>query len=110
MYMAKYMHSHLGEEYTGTVSGVNNYGMYVKLESTVEGLVPMVNLEDDYYVYEEKAMRLIGQRTKKTYSVGDTVSVQVVRADETSRQIDFRISGGNNEREKYNNFRRDRKK
>ena len=110
MYMAKYMHSHLGEEYTGTVSGVNNYGMYVKLESTVEGLVPMVNLEDDYYVYEEKAMRLIGQRTKKTYSVGDTVSVQVVRADETSRQIDFRISGGNNERKKYSNVRRDRKK
>ena len=84
--------------------------MYVKLESTVEGLVPMVNLEDDYYVYEEKAMRLIGQRTKKTYSVGDTVSVQVVRADETSRQIDFRISGGNNERKKYSNVRRDRKK
>lgn len=110
MYMAKYMHSHLGEEYTGTVSGVSNYGMYVKLESTIEGLVPMANLEDDYYIYEEKTMRLIGQRTKKTYSVGDTVSVQVVRADETSRQIDFRISGGNNDEKKYSNSKRDRRK
>lgn len=110
MYMAKYMHAHLGEEYSGVVSGVNKYGMYVKLESTVEGLVPMVGLEDDYYIYDEKAMRLIGERTKKTYMVGDEVKVQVVRADETSRQIDFRISGGSYEKEKQCNVGRNRRK
>lgn len=110
MYMAKYMHAHLGEEYTGIVSGVNKYGMYVKLESTIEGLVPMVGLEDDYYIYDEKTMRLIGERTRKTYMVGDEVTVQVVRADETSRQIDFRISGGSYEKEKQHNIGRNRRK
>lgn len=110
MYMAKYMHAHLGEEYTGVVSGVNKYGMYVKLESTIEGLVPMIGLEDDYYIYDEKGMRLIGERTRKTYMVGDEVTVQVVRADETSRQIDFRISGGSYEKEKQHNIGRNRRK
>lgn len=94
LYMAKYMKNHLGEEYDGIVSGVNNYGMYVKLENTVEGLVHVTNLEDDYYVYEESKMRLIGERTRNTYCVGDKVRVQVIRADENSRQIDFRLCGG----------------
>jgi len=94
LYMAKYMKKHLGDEYDGIVSGVNNYGMYVKLDNTVEGLVHVTNLEDDYYIYEESKMRLIGERTKKTYSVGDKVRVQVIRADEQSRQIDFKLCGG----------------
>ncbi|MBR5227231.1 MAG: ribonuclease R [Clostridia bacterium] len=99
LYMAKYMKKHLGDEFEGVISGVNNYGFYVKLPSTVEGLVTMSSLEDDYYIYEEKNMRLIGQRTKKTYCVGDKVKVKVIRADDTNRQIDFLLIGGFNEKE-----------
>lgn len=97
LYMAKYMKKKLGEEYDGIVSGVNNYGIYVKLDNTVEGLVHVTNLYDDYYIYEENKMRLIGERTRKTYTVGDKVRIKVIRADESTRQIDFELCGGKNE-------------
>jgi len=104
LYMAKYMQKHLGDEFDGIISSVNNYGMYVKLASTVEGLVHVTSLYDDYYIYEENKMRLIGERTRKTYSVGDKVRVKVIKADENLRQIDFELCGGDNiERKKYSN-------
>lgn len=94
LYKAKYMKKHLGDVFTGVISSVTNFGIYVKLPNTVEGLVTMSNLKDDYYIYNEKAMQLTGERTGKKYSVGETIEVVVARADEVSRQIDFTINGG----------------
>ena len=96
IYMAKYMKKNLGNEYDGIVSGVSKYGMYVRLANTVEGLVTLSSMEDDYYEYQEKQMRLLGTRTGKVYSVGQKVRIVVVRADEYSRQIDFALVGGSN--------------
>jgi len=93
LYKAKYMKKHLGDEYDGIVSGITKFGMYVKLENTVEGLVTLVSLEDDYYIHDEKNMRLVGERTNKVYDIGKKVKVQVVRADEMMHQIDFIIVG-----------------
>ena len=67
--------------------------MYVKLENTVEGLVTLASLEDDYYIFDEKNMKLIGERTNKVYDIGKKVKVQVVRADEMMHQIDFIVVG-----------------
>lgn len=93
MYKAKYMKKHLGDEYEGVVSGITKFGMYVKLENTVEGLVSLVSLEDDYYIYDEKNMKLIGEHTGKIYDIGKKVKVQVVRADDKLHQIDFVLIG-----------------
>ena len=93
LYKAKYMKKHLGDEYEGIVSGVTKFGMYVKLENTVEGLVPFVSMQDDYYIHDEKNMRLIGERTNKIYDIGKKVKIQVVRVDEKLHQIDFELIG-----------------
>ncbi len=93
MYKSKYMKKHLGDEYEGIISGITKFGMYVKLENTVEGLVSLVSLEDDYYIHDEKNMRLIGERTNKVYDIGKRVKVQVVRADDKLHQIDFILIG-----------------
>ena len=91
LYKAKYMKKHLGDVYEGMVSGITKFGMYVKLENTVEGLVTLTSLSDDYYIHDEKNMRLIGERTNKVYDIGTKVLVQVVRADDKLHQIDFEL-------------------
>lgn len=91
VYKAKYMKKHLGDIYEGMVSGITKFGMYVKLENTVEGLVTLASLPDDYYIHDEKNMRLIGERTNKVYDIGTKVMVQVVRADDKLHQIDFEL-------------------
>ncbi|MDI6711521.1 MAG: ribonuclease R [Thermoanaerobacterales bacterium] len=86
---AAYMQDKIGQVFPGIISGVTPFGMFVELENTVEGLVSMTNLTDDYYTYEEKGYRLVGQRTGKVYRLGDEVAVRVLRASVESRQIDF---------------------
>ena len=92
--MAKYMKKHLGDEYEGVISSVTNFGIYVKLDNTIEGLVTMSNLDDDYYIYHEKEMTLIGERTGKKYEIGNKVKVIVARSDERTHQIDFCLKRG----------------
>jgi ribonuclease R len=94
LFMAKYMKKHLGDEYEGVISSVTGFGIYVKLDNTIEGLVTMSNLDDDYYIYHEKEMVLIGERTGKKYEIGQKVKVIVARADEHTKQIDFCLSRG----------------
>lgn len=86
---AEFMLDKVGMEFDGIISGVTNYGLYVQLENTVEGLVRITTLEDDYYIYNEKHYCLIGERTRKLYRLGDAVRVKVVRVDLASREIDF---------------------
>jgi len=85
----EYMTQHVGESFEGIVSNVTSFGMFVELENTVEGLVRMSDLDDDFYVYNEKQYALVGERTRKVYKIGDVVRVKAARADVAARQIDF---------------------
>lgn len=87
--MAEYMAERIGEEYNGIISGVTSWGVYVELNNTVEGMVPLNEIEDDFYEYEEDKMRVVGKKTGKIYRLGDEVRVQVLRADTQARTVDF---------------------
>ena len=86
---AEYMADKIGMEYEGIISGVTRFGIYVQLPNTVEGLVRISSIEDDYYVYNEKHYCLIGERTRKIYRLGDIVKVWVVDVNIAERNIDF---------------------
>lgn len=88
---AEYMESKLGEEYEGIVSAITSFGMFVELENTVEGLIRFEKLGDEYYIYDEDRKRLIGEKTNKTYKIGDKVKIRVASANKLLRQIDFEI-------------------
>jgi len=89
-YRARFMKDKLGEEYEGIISGVAAFGFFVELKDIfVEGLVRMTSLHDDYYQYHEKKYCLIGERTHKTFTIGDEVRVRVDRVDVERRHIDF---------------------
>jgi len=88
----EYMKRHLGDVFHAIISGVTNFGMFVEIaDLLVEGLIRMRDLEDDYYVYDEKHYSLIGRRTKKRYRLGDKVTVKVIRVDPEERQLDFAL-------------------
>lgn len=94
MYKAKYMSKNMFKEFVGTISGITKYGMYVKLENTVEGMITMSELSDDYYIYDEKNIVLRGEKKGKVYSLGQKLTVMCNRADDKLKQIDFEIVGG----------------
>lgn len=87
----EYMQRHVGEEFTGIISGITNFGMFVQLKNTVEGLVHVESLADDYYHYREDQQILIGERTKNMYRLGDEVEVKLVKANVDERQLDFEV-------------------
>jgi ribonuclease R len=87
----EYMEGHLGEESEGIISGVTSFGFFVELPNTVEGLIRLSSLSDDSYFYDEKSYSLIGERTAKKYSLGDTVRVQVERVDKEMRTVYFTL-------------------
>ena len=93
---AEYMEDKIGEEYEGIVSSVTQFGMFVELENTVEGLIRFENLGDEYFVYDEDRKRLIGERSKKEYKIGDKVRIRVISANKMLRQVDFEICEGTN--------------
>lgn len=86
---AEYMKNHIDEEFNGIISGVTSFGMFVELENTIEGLIRVSSMDDDYYQYDEKNHQFIGERTKKTYHLGEKVKIQVVKVDVAQKQIDF---------------------
>ncbi len=86
---AEYMMDKIGMEFDGIISGVTSYGIFIQLANTVEGLVRVTALDDDYYVYNEKHYCLIGERTRKVYRLGDTLKIKVSKVDIASRNIDF---------------------
>ncbi|HCT0570026.1 TPA: ribonuclease R [Staphylococcus pseudintermedius] len=90
---AEFMIQHIGDEFEGVISSVANFGMFVELPNTIEGMVNMQNMSDDYYHFDERQMALIGERKAKVYRIGDVVKVKVIRVDVDERQIDFQIVG-----------------
>lgn len=89
---AEYMEARVGEEYEGIVSSVTNFGIFVELENTIEGLIRYEDLGNEYFIYDEERKRAIGERTNKTYKIGDKVKIKVAKASKLLRQIDFEIA------------------
>jgi ribonuclease R len=88
---AEYMKEHLGEIYEGVISGVTNYGIYVELDNTVEGMVHVNSMNNDYYYFDEVHYELVAQDSGVKYKLGERVLVQVKRVDMASKTIDFRL-------------------
>ena len=88
---AQYMKKFVGEEFTGTISSVQSFGFFVRLENTVEGLVHISSLYDDYYIYNENNYTLLGSHNGKQYSIGDEVNVLLSRVNTEEAKIDFEL-------------------
>ncbi len=90
----QFMKDKIGEVYTGIISGVTSFGLFVELEGYfVEGLIHVTNMKDDYYIFMEKEHSLVGERTKKRFRVGDTAKVRIENVDIERRQIDMVLEG-----------------
>ncbi len=88
----EFMSDKLGETFQGTISGVTEFGIYVEVdENKCEGFVPLRDLDDDYYDFDEKFYRLCGRRKHHCYNLGDSVKIQVARADLFRKQLDFKL-------------------
>ena len=91
MKKAEYMESHIGEIYEAVISGVHEFGLFVELDNTIEGLIKIEDLPKGGYAYNEKLLSLINKSTKKKYTFGDTVTVKVLRASKETAMIDFTL-------------------
>ena len=91
MKKAEYMEDKIGEEYNGIVSGVTSFGMFVELENTVEGMVRFEDMGKEFFTYREDRKILVGENTKKTYRLGDSVKIRVIQADKATKRIRFQI-------------------
>lgn len=87
----QYMLDHIGNDYPGVITGVTNFGVFVQIpELLIDGLVHVTSLQNDYYHHDPSRMRLVGERTGRSYQLGDAMHVQVQRVDMETRRIDFR--------------------
>ncbi|MDU2709496.1 MAG: VacB/RNase II family 3'-5' exoribonuclease, partial [Finegoldia magna] len=89
MKSAEYMQQHIDEEFEGIISSLTNFGIFVQLDNTIEGLVQFQSMIDDYYVFDDKNYTVYGERTKKSYHIGQKVRVKVINSEKDKRQIDF---------------------
>jgi len=89
----EFMKDHIGDEFDGVISGVTEWGFYVELnDSKCEGLVHIRELDDDYYFFDEDNYAIIGKRNKKTYQLGDPVTIRIMRADLEKKQLDYTLA------------------
>ena len=88
---AEFMENKIGEEYDGIVSSVTNFGIFVELDNTVEGLIRYEKLGDEYFIYNEERREAIGENSHKVYKIGDKVKIRVIDANKLLRRIDFEI-------------------
>ena len=96
---AEYMAAFLGDEFEGVISSVTGWGIYVELDNTVEGMIRLEDITDDYYVYEEEKHAAVGQRKHKVYALGDRIRVRLVSVDLMLRTIDFLPVNDDNDNE-----------
>ncbi|WP_374702862.1 ribonuclease R [Bacillus sp. T33-2] len=90
---AEYMEDKIGQEYDGIISSVTNFGMFVELPNTIEGLVHVSYMTDDYYRFDERHFAMIGERTGNVFRIGDEITVRVINVNKEERSIDFEIVG-----------------
>lgn len=86
---AEYMQDKIGKEYEGIISSVTEFGVFVELENTVEGLVRFENLGNDYYIYHEERKTLVGEHSKESFTIGDKIKIKVLEANKLTRKIAF---------------------
>lgn len=91
IYKARYMEDRVGEEFVGIVSSVTSFGMFIELDNTVEGLVRLADMGDDYYIFDENTFTILGERTKKLYRIGDVVKIKVEKVNVDFKEIDFKL-------------------
>jgi ribonuclease R len=87
----EFMQDHIGNEYKGVISGVTDWGIYVELENKIEGMVPIRELDDDFYIFDEKNYSLVGRHTHNIYQLGDDVRVKIWRTNLEKKQLDFQL-------------------
>lgn len=92
MKKAEFMSDHVGEEFDAVVSSVTKFGMFIALPNTVEGLIHISQIQDDYYEYLEKQMALVGRRTKQTYRIGQPVRVKLINVNVEQKEVDFTLA------------------
>ena len=113
MKMAEYMEDHIGETFEGIVSSITNFGMFVELPNTIEGLIRMEDLVDDFYYFDDVNLQLIGKRTGRRFKMSDKVKIKVSAASKREKTIDFQIVGMKSNKKKKKtviiNKRRDKK-
>lgn len=90
---AEYMEDKIGEEFDGIISSVTSFGMFVELPNTIEGLVHVSYMTDDYYHYDERQYAMIGERTGNVFRIGDQITVRVINVNKEEHSIDFEIVG-----------------
>lgn len=90
---AEYMEDKIGEEFEGMISSATNFGLFVELPNTIEGLVHVSYMTDDYYHYDERQFAMIGERTGNVFRIGDEVTVRVINVNKDEQSIDFEIAG-----------------
>ena len=88
----EFMQDHIGKVYAGTISGVTGWGIYVELENKIEGMIPIAELDDDFYIFDEKNYALEGRHSHKRYQLGEPVTVKVWRTNLERKQLDFRLA------------------
>jgi ribonuclease R len=96
---AEYMLDKIGQEFDGMISSVTSFGMFVELPNTIEGLVHISNMYDDYYIFDEKHLSLTGERTKKIFRLGEDIRVKLIKVDIAAREISFEIAEEKDEEE-----------
>ncbi|HCL02571.1 MAG TPA: ribonuclease R [Lachnoclostridium phytofermentans] len=89
----EYMSQFIGQTFEGVISGLTSWGMYVELPNTVEGMIRLADMHDDYYIYDEEHYLLTGEHTKRTYKLGEAVVIRVEDTDKLMRTINFSIVG-----------------
>lgn len=93
MKIAEYMEKHIGEEFDGIISSVTSFGFFVELENTIDGLVHVTDLSDDFYFFDERNLQYIGQRTGKKFRMSDPIRVRVSGASKKEKSVDFEVVG-----------------
>lgn len=88
----EFMQDHIGKIYQGTISGVTDWGIFVELENKIEGMIPMRELDDDFYVFDEKNYQIVGKHSHKIYQLGDEITVKIWRTNLEKKQLDFQLA------------------
>ena len=91
LYSCIYMKQYIGEEFNAKISSVTSFGIFVRLDNTIEGFVGFESIPGDYYVYNESTKTIVGKRTSKQYKIGDEITVRLIKSDVLTKQIDFEM-------------------
>jgi ribonuclease R len=97
----EFMQDKIGQEFSGVISGVTDWGIYVELENKCEGMVSVNSLDDDFYIFDEKNYCLVGRHSHRTYQLGDDVKVEIARANLEKKQLDFRLIQENSRKSEF---------